>query len=228
MNKKYTLIIIALLYSLTSFSQNLFGVFGGVQSTTAGYKVRDKKQTTESKIGGQLGLTLKVPFDNQLFFSPVIAYSLKGFKVQLTDTASIPGKDVINNNVTVHTIDIAPLFQIDLSKNPSHLFVRFGPGIDIAFKGKESLTLKDGKVKDREMQFGSTYYSPLTSNATFHFGYETAGGFFVFGHYNHGLGSMNNSDFGPKIKHRIIGLSLGTYFGKRNPNVFDTRALDAK
>jgi hypothetical protein len=228
MNKRYHLLTLALFSTLASFSQIRTGIYGGVQSTTAGYKVREKKQTTESKTGVQLGLTLKVPFDNHLFFSPAISYSLKGFKVQLTDSASIPGKNVINNDVTVHTIDIAPLFQIDLSENPSHLFVRFGPSVDVAFKGKETVTLKDGKLEERKMKFASEYYSPITTDATVHLGYETKGGFFVFGHYNHGLGSMNNSDYGPKIRNRVIGLSLGFYFGGRNPNVFDTRALDAK
>lgn len=228
MNKKYPLITLALFYSLTCLSQNQVGIFGGIHTTTASYKVRDKKQTTTSKLGGQLALTLKVPFDNHLFFSPVVAYNLKGFKVQLTDSASIPGKDVVNNDLSVHSIDVAPLFHIELSKSPSHLFVRFGPSVDVAFKGKEKLTFKDGKLEDRAMKFGSAYYSPITTTAVFHLGYETKGGFFVFGHYNHGLGSMNNSDFGPKARYRSFGLSLGTYFGKRNPNVFDTRALDAK
>ncbi|HYH16729.1 MAG TPA: porin family protein [Flavisolibacter sp.] len=228
MNKKYPLTTLAILISFSVFSQTLKGVFGGIQSTTAGYKVRDKKQSTSSKTGGQLGMTLKIPFDNQLFFSPIVAYSLKGFTVQLTDSATIPGKDVLHNDVTVHAIDIAPLLQLDFSKNPSHLFVRFGPAIDVAFKGKERLTYKNGKTADQDMKFGSTYYGFITSSAIVHLGYETKGGFFVFGHYNHGLGSMNNNDFGPKIHHRIVGLSLGTYFGRRNPNVFDTRALDAK
>ena len=228
MNKKYPLITLAIFCSLTCFSQNQIGIFGSIQSTTVNYKVRNKKQTTESKLGGQLGLTLKVPFDNQLYFSPVVGYSLKGFSVQLTDTASIPGKDVVHNDLSVHSIDIAPLFHLVLSKNPSHLFVRFGPSVDVAFKGKEKLTLKDGKIEDRAMQFGSKYYSPITTTAIVHIGFETQGGFFVFGHYNHGLGSMNNSDFGPKARHRAFGLSLGTYFGRRNPNVMDTRALDAK
>ena len=228
MTKKYPLTTLTLFLTISCFSQNFVGVYGGIQSTTAAYKVRDQKQITGSKVGAQLGLTLKVPFDNQLFFSPTVSYNLRGFRVQLTDSASVPGKDVIYNDLSVHSIDIAPLFHIDLSKNPSHLFLRIGPSVDVAFKGKESVTLKDGKMNEREMKFGSTYYSPITTSAILHFGYESSGGFFVFGQYNHGLGSMNNSDFGPKARHRGLGLSLGTYIGRRNPNVFDTRALDAK
>jgi len=228
MTKILPLTLLAFFVSVTGLSQNRIGIYGGIQSTTAAYKVRDKKQITDSKLGAQLALTLKVPFDNQLFFSPVVGYNLKGFRVQLTDSAAIPGKDVVNNELTVHSIDIAPLFHIDLSKNPSHLFVRFGPSVDVTFKGKERVTLKDGKIEERAMKFGSAYYSPITTSAILHFGYETSGGFFVFGHYNHGLGSMNNSDFGPKARHRGFGFSLGMYLGGRNPNVFDTRALDAK
>lgn len=228
MNKILPLITFSLLYCLPGFSQNKIGLSGGVQSTTANYKVRGKKQSTESKLGAQFALSLKVPFDNQLFFAPTIAYNLRGFKVQLTDTAVIPGKNVVNNDLTFHTINIAPLFQIDLSKDPSHLFVRFGPGLDVVVKGKENLVFKDGKTESRDMQFGSEYYGPITSSAIFQFGYESQGGFSIYGHYDLGLGSMNNNDYGPKAQHRALGLSLGFFFARKNPNVFDTRALDAK
>ncbi|ANE52884.1 porin family protein [Flavisolibacter tropicus] len=228
MNKILPLITFGILYCLPGFSQNKIGLSGGVQSTTASYKVRDKKQSTEGKVGAQFAISMKVPFDNQLFFAPTISYNLRGFKVQLTDSAVIPGYNVVNNDLTFHTINIAPLFQIDLSKEPSHLFVRFGPGVDVVVKGKEDLIFKDGKTESRQMKFGSEYYSPITTNAILQFGYESQGGFFIFGHYDHGLGSVNNNDFGPDAKHRALGLSLGFYFGRKNPNVFDTRALDAK
>lgn len=228
MNKILPLIAFGALYCLPAFSQNKIGISGGVQTTTAAYKVRGKKQSTESKLGAQFALSLKVPFDNQLFFSPTVSYNLRGFKVQLTDSASIPGKNVVNNDLTFHTINIAPLFQIDFSKQPSHLFVRFGPGVDVVVKGKEDLTYKDGKTESRAMKFGSEYYGPITTTAIFQFGYESQGGFFLFGHYDHGLGNLNNSDYGPEATHRALGLSLGFYFGRKNPNVFDTRALDAK
>lgn len=222
---KLTITGIGLTCSLTVSSQNLKGIFGGVQSTTAQYKIKDQLQTTGSKVGAQLGAMLKIPFDHNLYFAPTANYSLKGFTVQLMDDANPPGEGIVSNDVSIHTLELAPLFHIEFSKKPSHLFMRVGPGIDLAFKGSESLVKKDGSQIIRDMKFSFTNYGRITSSAVVHLGYETQGGFFVFGHYSHGLGSLNNSDGGPTIRHRIFGLSIGKYFG-HNPNVMDTRALD--
>jgi hypothetical protein len=225
MIKKLAIASMLLACGLMGSAQNLTGIFGGVQSTTAQYKIRDKSQTTSSKIGAQLGATLKIPFDQNLYFAPTANYSLKGFKVQLMENANPPGENIVSNDVTIHTLELAPLFHIDLSKNPSHFFLRVGPAIDLAFKGSESLVMKDGVQVNRDMKFSFADYGRITSSGVVHLGYESKGGLFVFGHYSHGLGSLNNNDGGPTIRHRLFGLSIGKYFG-RNPNVMDTRALD--
>ncbi len=199
--------------SIISFSQSKFGIFAGPQTTTAKYEVGENKQATEWKYGAQAGVTWKVPFEGKLYFAPAIYYTLKGYKVDLKDFAAPPDENAINNDVTVQSIELAPLFNIDLSNKPGHLFIKFGPAVDFIFSGKETVGLKSGEKVTRDMTFSFGDYGRLTSSAIVHLGFEAANGFIIFGHYAHGLGSMNNSDFGPSIKHRVAGLSIGKYFG---------------
>jgi len=199
----------------TCFSQISFGVFGGPQLTTAKYKVNEKKQPTDFKPGFQLGATIKIPFDNQLYFGPAIYYSMKGYKVTLKDPAFPPTQVAINNETTIHTIEIAPLLHLDFSNQPSHLFVKFGPAIDFAFSGKEKFdTIGGTKPIERSMHFSYTEYGRITAQAILHLGFESSKGYFVFAHYAEGLGSLNNADNGPIIKHRIVGISIGWFFNK--------------
>ena len=208
------------------FSQTNFGVFGGPQLTTAKYKVKEEKQPTDAKIGLQLGATLKIPFDNQLYFGPAVYYSMKGYKVTLNDPSFPPTELATNNETTLHTIEIAPLLHLDFSNQPSHLFVKFGPAIDFAFSGKEKFDTIGGTAPiERSMNFSFTEYGRFTAQAILHFGYETDKGLLIFAHYAEGLGSLNNADNGPTIKHRIVGLSVGWFFNK-NRKIMDTRVKE--
>jgi hypothetical protein len=195
-------------------------VFAGPQASSAHYKVRDEKQPTEFKFGAMAGVGLKVPFDNQLFFFPSIYYSLKGYNVTLNQPSFPPTEFAKNNNTTIHTVEIAPLFQIDFSKATAHFFTRFGPAVDFVFSGKEtfdtvSTTGNRGSVS-RPMLFSFGDYGRITASANVHLGYETGKGLMFFAFYEHGLGSMNNADYGPRILHRIAGLSIGWLFGAKN------------
>src|SRR5262245_24090084 len=98
--KKALLLPILLLFVLCGHTQNLFGLFAGAQATTAHYAVRDVKQATDYKYGFQAGATLKVPFDVNLFFSPAIFYSLKGYNVKFTQYTYPPDTAAINNNTS--------------------------------------------------------------------------------------------------------------------------------
>lgn len=202
--------------SFISFSQSRFGIFAGPQTTTAKYEVQGNKQNTEWKYGAQAGIMWKVPFEGKLYFAPAIYYNRKGYKVDLKDFASPPDENAINNDVTVQSIEVAPLFNIDLSNKPNHLFIKFGPAVDFIFSGKETVGLKSGEKVTRDMKFSFGDYGRITSAAIVHLGFEAANGFIIFGHYSYGLGSMNNSDFGPSIKHRVAGLSIGKYFKKKS------------
>jgi len=225
MTKKFFAIALFIGCWGVSHSQNLWSIYGGPQQTSARYKVNDSKQNVEGKWGAQLGASLKIPFENQLFFAPHAYYSLKGYKVDLKDPSFPPGADAVGNDLSVHTLELAPLLQIDLSKKPSHMFIRFGPAIDIAFSGSENVKLNTGRTVEQNLKFSFSHYGRFTSSAIAHVGYESAKGLYLFGHLGYGLGSMNNADQGPKIRHNVFGISFGKYFG-HNPNIIDTRVID--
>jgi len=225
MIKKFVSSAFFLLLSTAAFSQNDWSLYAGPQYTSARYRVNDSKQEVENKWGFHAGASLKIPFENQVFFAPHAYYSMKGFSVALKDRSFPPGEDAVGNDLTIHTLELAPLLHIDLSSSPSHLFLRFGPAIDLAISGKEKVLLSSGQTVNRQMTFNFANYGRITSSAVAHLGFVTQKGLYLQGQLSYGLGSLNNSDLGPKIRHTVFGLSIGKYI-RRNPNVFDTRAID--
>ncbi len=215
--KRILLIAVPLLLSFFGFGQGPgeFALFIGPQATSAKYTVNNKKQPADFKYGFQLGGTFKVPFENKLFFAPSIYYSLKGYKVTLNDPSFPPNTLAINNNVTVHTIEVGAFLQYDFGTMPDHFFIKGGPSVDFALSGKEEFDLADGTTVNQPMKFGFADYGRYTASVEIQVGYETTSRFLIFAHYTHGLGSMNNADGGPQIKHRIIGISIGKYFRNR-------------
>ena len=203
--------------SIKGFSQGPpeFGIFAGPQITSAHYTVDDQKQEANHKYGFQAGVLLKVPFDNHLFFSPNVYYSLKGYDVELKNGAFPPSTLAINNNTTVHTIELGGFLQYDFVKQPGGFFIKAGPAFDFAFSGDETYTLADETVVEQPMKFSFGDYGRITASLNVQFGYETKSRYMIFAHYAHGLGSMNNADGGPQIKHRILGISFGKYLHKR-------------
>src|SRR5215218_5458213 len=158
-----------ILFSTPGLSQVTYGIFGGPQLTSAKYKVEDVHQPTEFKLGAQLGATMKIPFDNRLYFGPAVYYSMKGYKVKLNKPSFPPAEAAINNEVTLHTLELAPLLHLDFSNQPNHFFVKFGPAIDIAFSGKEKFdTLGGTSPIERPMHFAFTEYGRFTAQAIVH------------------------------------------------------------
>ena len=186
--------------------------------TTARYLVSGVEQPTQFKFGVMAGAGAKVAFENNIYFFPAVYYSLKGYKVTLNNPSYPPTELAKNNNTTIHTIEFAPLIHIDLSKNPSHLFIRLGPSVDFAFYGTEKFDTSDqGGLITRKMLFDYTAYGRITASANIHLGYQMKNGFMIFAQYVYGLGSFNNADYGPSIKHRILGISAGWLFGEVHP-----------
>lgn len=214
-----TAVIVSILFiSRCCQAQVRLAFFAGPQATSAHYKVAEKKQPGQYKFGFMAGAGAKIDFENSLYFFPSIYYSLKGYNVTLNDPAFPPTQFAKNNNTTIHTIEISPLFQIDLNKKPSHPFIRFGPAVDFAFSGRERFdtvgtTGARGTV-DRSMVFSFGDYGRFSAQANLHLGYQTSKGLMAFAFYEYGFGSMNNADFGPRIFHRIAGISVGWLFNK--------------
>lgn len=207
---------IALFFCLISFyGQSQLTIFGGPQQVSADYKINDITQPTEYKTGFMAGVSLRSFLEGPIYFAPHLYYSQKGYKVVFNQQAYPPDSGAINNNTTIHTIELAPLVQINFSKKASYLFLRFGPAFDANISGKEIFDSVGNKRVERKMPFSFFQYGFVTVSGIAHLGYQHQSGLTIFGHYNYGLASLNNADFGPKIFHRIYGITAGWKFGKK-------------
>lgn len=207
-----------LLLSLFTLTLSLFvngqlqiGILAGPQVTSARYSIMDTKQSIDKKFGFQLGMNGKVPFDNNLYFAPQVYYSLKGYKAAFTQHAYPPDATATDNNTTIHTLELAALLEVDLSKNPGHFFFRGGPSLDFQLFGKEKFNLLNGDFVDRKMKYGFTEYGRYAANAIAQLGYESSSGLTLFLSYSFGLTNISNVDDGPNIRHRVFGISVGQY-----------------
>jgi hypothetical protein len=192
------------------------GIFAGPQATGVRYLINENKQESGLKFGLNAGMQLKVPFENRLSFAPSVMYNLRGFKVKFSAPSFPPDSFAIDNSISFHTIELAFLLQHDFTTDAGHWFFRIGPSLDFALFGKEKYTTGNGggTVK-RNLKFSFGDYGHYLASAIFQLGYESPGGFFIYGHYNYGLTTMNNFDSGPLIGNRAAGITVGTYL-KRN------------
>lgn len=211
-----TLLCLALLFlPFLAKSQVNFGLFAGPQLSSAHYVIADEVQPTHLKAGFQTGLMMKVPFDNQLFFAPAAFYSLKGYKVSFRQPSYPPDTAAVDNNTSVHTLEIAVLLQYDFSIRPDHFYLKSGISLDGQLFGNETYHLRNGKEVKQKMKFSFGEYGYAGSNFLVILGYENARGLTIFGQYSLGLGNLNNADGGPQIRHRVFGISVGQYFNRK-------------
>ena len=210
--KKIIFYFAFILYSNAIFSQVQFEIFGGPHIASTSYSVKSNTQPTDSKVGFHLGMGYKIPFEGILFFSPAISYAMRGYKVQFNQPSFPPDLLAVDNNTTFHEIDVDPLLQFDLSKKPSHLFIRVGPSFNFILWGNEKYNLATGESVDRGMTFSTTNnYGRYNASLLGQFGFETSKGFTVYAYYLHGMISMNNEEQGPSIYNSMYGLTLGKF-----------------
>ena len=204
------IIVLVCAISFSSKSQVRLNLFAGPQVSGASYNVSGVKQKTKHKYGFQVGAGLKVPFEERIYFAPAVFYSMKGYKVNFTRFAYPPDTLALDNNTLFHTVETAFLLQYDFGKQPDHFFIKAGPSLDFHLFGTEKYNTATGK-QDRKIPFGYDKYGHYSANMILQLGYETKNGFFLFGHYSHGLANISNADYGPKIRHRAAGLSIGKF-----------------
>lgn len=209
--KRFLLLTAVGCLAIVSQAQNKVLVFGGPQLSSAFYSVNGKEQHVNTKPGFHLGTAMKVPFEGHFYFTPSVFYSLKGYKVNLTEPSMPPDPMATANETRIHTMEIAPLFQFDFGKKASHLFFRFGPTIDVQLSGRETFTLQDKTTISRKMKYSFKDYGYVGANVVGTLGYETKGGAYVGVTLSHGLGSINNTDYGARILHQVLGVSFGKY-----------------
>jgi len=205
-----------------SFAQNKIGLYAGPQATRSHYTISGRQQDNEFRYGFHTGVLMKVPFEGNLYFSPTVFYSMKGYKVKFRNYAFPPDLQAVDNNLIMHTLEMAALLQYDFGKKPGRFFIKAGPSIDFQLFGKEEYNLSTGGTVKRNLKFSFSDYGHFAASMLGQFGYETVDGFFVFANYTHGLGSINNADEGPRIKHRVFSISIGKFLN-RNKIIIDTR-----
>ena len=209
--KRLHLVVAVLLASTIANAQLSFGIFGGPQSTSARYTIENTVQKTDYKYGYQGGVCWSVVLEGHIRFSPSLYYSLKGYKVTYNKHAYPPDLTATDNNVTLHTFEIVPMLEFDLSSKPDHFFIKVGPSLDCQLYGNEKFHLLDGKMINRSVKFGSIDYGRFGASLIGQIGFETKKGYLLFAQYTYGLGSINNADDGPKIYHKAVGFSVGKY-----------------
>lgn len=220
--KKIFILSAALFTVFHAGSQPRFGIFAGPQATTANYYIQGVKQETEFKYGFQAGATMKIEFENRLFFAPALFYSMKGYEVKFNQSAYPPSLTATDNNTTIHCFEIAPMLQVDLGSKPGHVFIKAGPSFDIQLSGKETFNQTVGGTVTRNMKFGPGEYGLVSANLVAQLGYETKSGFLIFAQYTHGASDLSNADGGPAIRHRVYGISFGKLFSRKKI-VMDTK-----
>lgn len=218
--KKINLVFLSFFVVGAASSQAEFGVIAGPQMTSAKYSILDNnekkiKQKTESKFGFYAGGTMRLQFEGNLFFSPAVFYSMKGYKVTLNRASFPPDSAAIDNDVTLHTFELAPMLQYNFSDDESHFFIKAGPSIDIQLSGKETFNKTGGSSVSRKMKFSYADYGRFGANILLQLGYESSSGLIVFAQYTHGVGSIVNTDNGPLVLHRAMGISIGKYFNRK-------------
>ena len=218
--KKSCLLLIVLSISCLLQAQTEFGVFAGGQSSWASYSTPEidlgsTKQDTKMKYGFQAGAMARVQFEGKLYFAPAVFYSMKGYKVTLTRPSFPPDSLAIDNDVTVHTFEIAPMLQYNFSEAAGHFFIKAGPSIDLQLFGKEKFRRSSGPSVSRNMKFSYGDYGRFSANLLLHLGYETSSGLIIYAHYTHGVATIVNTDNGPTVRHRALGLSIGKFFNRK-------------
>lgn len=204
---------IVLLLTISAHSQLQYGVFAGPQVTDVRYTIDEKRQESSLRLGVNAGFQMKVPFEGRLSFAPSIMYNLRGYKIdKFVGIAFPPDSFAANVNTRFHTIELAFLLQHDFSLQPGHFFIRIGPSLDFALFGNEKFTTINNTSVDRSMKFSFSDYGHYLASAIIQLGYEAESGLFIYGHYNYGLTTMNNWDYGPGIGNRAAGLTIGKYF----------------
>ena len=214
-----------LLTGQLAIAQNSLGLVGGVQLSGVRYELLHQPQAQKRFIAPMVGAQLKVPFDINLYFVPALRYQLRGYDVALSIPNSLPDMDAVDNRVRLHGLEVAFMLQYDFGRGPSHAFLRGGPSLDAHLIGKEIFTKSNGEVVDRPISFARGNYGKYTANLLAEFGWELRTGWFLYGHYTYGATSLSNRDYGPSIKMRSLGISIGKYLNGKKI-LMDTRNIE--
>lgn len=195
--------------SLKPFAQDaervIWALRLGYSANQAVFKI-PQTQATQRVDGGYFGLQLKIPFDNRLYFKPLVDLHYRGMKLQ----TAIPNEF---SSITEAQIRVAPLLHLQLTgkKNkPGALFIQAGPSFGFGVWGRQTRQNNNNTPETQKLKYGFQAYGRYDFTLHAGLGIETRGGFQLHVDYNHGLSNMINTEFGPVLKYRYLsaGISL--------------------
>lgn len=163
------------------------------------------KTGTNHLNGLSAGVGLKVEFDNLLYFTPRVQYSMHGF-----ETAG--NKETPSVQYRVHYIEFPVLLQLDFNKKQQGFYAQFGPSLGAAIAGSSKEA-----GKSTPLRFAMTQYNRVNIDAVAHVGYRFKNKLSVDAGYTYGLTSITNGDTQPIIRMAQLGIGLSYQFaGKKN------------
>ncbi len=204
------LIISALLIIITlcSSAQVNWMIRGGYNYSSARAMYLDTKRPTDPKSGFNIGIGLKSFFDYNIYFTPQLNYSMKGYSVSYGADSSVAA-----SNTTLHMVEFPILLQTYLNPNSENrFFLQYGPTVSLIVAGKERATFQNGTFEDRNLKFGSTGYGRWEVSLMGAIGIEMKNVYVASIGFNAGMTKIVNSDFGAKIKTSVISVNFGYYF----------------
>jgi hypothetical protein len=164
------------------------------------------KQTVDAKSGFGVAVMAKIPFENQLVFTPSVGYNMKGFTVK--PKSGNPQKE----DFTLHYFTITPALSYESTINDNSLLITAGPYLGITRFGRLKNTTATGTTNEK-IEFGYGGYGMFdlgfTGGISYHFN-----NMFVEALYSPGLTSINNNEEVDKrnLKNTTLSLNIGYYF----------------
>ncbi|MBP6431210.1 MAG: PorT family protein [Ferruginibacter sp.] len=206
MRQVVTIISLVFLVQIGFAQSNKWAVKAGYNYTSGKAVYDGVKQTVNSKSGFGVGVMAKIPFENQLIFTPSVGYSMKGFIVN--PKSGVP----LKHDFTLHYFTITPALSYEHTVNDNSFFFTAGPYLGITKFGRIKTTTASGTTNEK-MEFGYGAYGMFdlgfTGGISYHFN-----NMFVEAQYSPGLTSINNNEELDKrnLKNTVLSLNIGYYF----------------
>jgi hypothetical protein len=205
---KITITVLLTICTLFSSAQVNWMIRGGYNYTSAKAKFHEKRLVTDPKSAFNIGVGVKAFFDYNIYFTPQLNYTMKGYTVFYGADSNIA-----SSNTTLHMVEFPILLQTYLNPTShNRFFLQYGPVITLTVAGKERVILQNGSFEDRKLRFGSTVYGRWEASLMGGIGIEMGDKLTAAANFNVGLTNLANSDYGPKLRTSVISLNFGYYF----------------
>jgi hypothetical protein len=237
MKKINVCIILAILISLTGFSQARFGLLAGGHLGTVSIEDDGKEEPgKKSNFGFRFGAIAQIPISDQFSFMPGLNYVSKGGKYELNEVENLGGGITMTTTgeqkITTSFIEVPLNFAYTGSSDQGGFFAGLGPvislGISGKFKGNQTITTVipgfptqtssadfDADIKfdgKKDATDDKIHLKGLEFGGNIFAGYMMSNGLFVKALYNTGFANLSPEDK-TSFKTSYFGISIGFLFG---------------